>query len=82
MIETKPIRGDIEIFEVPVNELGRKLPESKGMNMIMLGAFIKKSGLVSLETMFNVLKDSFGEKNPNILKLNKSAILIGYEYLK
>jgi Pyruvate/2-oxoacid:ferredoxin oxidoreductase gamma subunit len=49
--------------------------------MIMLGAFIKKSGLVSLETMIRVLKDIFGSKNPPVFKLNKSALLLGYNYL-
>jgi Pyruvate/2-oxoacid:ferredoxin oxidoreductase gamma subunit len=48
----------------------------------MLGAFIKKSGLVTPETMIQVLKDTFGGKNPAVFKLNKSALLLGYEYLK
>jgi len=82
MIESRPIRGDLDIFEVPVNELAKKLLENKVTNMIMLGAFIKKSGLVSLETMFRVLKDTFGNRNPAIFKLNKSALLLGYHYLE
>ena len=48
----------------------------------MLGAFIKKSGLVSLETMTHVLKDNFSHRNPAIFKLNKSALVLGYDYLK
>jgi Pyruvate/2-oxoacid:ferredoxin oxidoreductase gamma subunit len=51
-------------------------------NMIMLGAFIKKSGLVSFETMIRVLKDTFGIKNPAVFKLNKSALLLGYNFLE
>ncbi len=82
MIESRPIRGDIEIFEIPVNDLVKQLPENKVSNMVMLGAFIKKSGLVSLETMNRVLKDTFGSRNPAILKLNKSALLMGFNYLE
>jgi 2-oxoglutarate ferredoxin oxidoreductase subunit gamma len=82
LIETRPIRGDLDIFEIPVNDLSKKLPESKATNIIMLGAFIKKSGLVSLETMHQVLKDTFSNRNPSILKLNKSALMLGYEYLE
>jgi 2-oxoglutarate ferredoxin oxidoreductase subunit gamma len=62
--------------------LAKKLPENKVTNMIMLGAFIKKSGLVSLETMLQVLKDTFGTRNPSILKLNKSALMLGHDYLE
>jgi 2-oxoglutarate ferredoxin oxidoreductase subunit gamma len=82
MIESKPIRGDLEIFEVPVNDLAKQLSVNKVTNMIMLGAFIKKSGLISLETMIRVLKDTFGSKNPTVFKLNKSALQLGYDYLE
>ena len=82
MIESRPIRGDLEICEIPVNELAKQLPENKVSNVIMLGAFIKKSGLVSLETMTRVLKDNFSHRNPTIFKLNKSALVLGYDYLK
>jgi Pyruvate/2-oxoacid:ferredoxin oxidoreductase gamma subunit len=50
--------------------------------MIMLGAFIKKTGLVSLETMTRALKDTFGSRNPAILRSNKAALLLGYDYLE
>jgi len=82
MIESRPIRGDLEIFEIPVNDLVKQLKANKVTNMIMLGAFIKKSALVSLETMNHVLKDTFGSRNPAILKLNKSALVLGYDYLE
>ena len=82
MIETKPIRGDLEVFEIPVNQLAKQLNEDKVANMIMLGAFIKKSGLVSLEAIFRVTKDTFASRNPEISKLNKTALSMGYQYLE
>ena len=82
MIESRPIRGDLEIYEIPVNDLAKQLPGNKVSNIIMLGAFIKKAGLVSLETMTRALKDTFGSKNPSILKSNKAALLLGYDYLE
>ena len=82
LIESRPIRGDLEIFEIPVNDLAKQLKSNRVTNMVMLGAFIKKSGVVSLETMNPVLKDTFGNRNPAILKLNKSALLLGYNYLE
>ncbi len=82
MIESRPVRGDLEVFEVPVNDLAKKLPGDKGANMIMLGAFIKKAGLVSLDTMVRALKDTFGSKNPTIFKSNRTALELGFDYLK
>jgi len=82
MIESRPIRGDLEIFEIPINDLAKKFPGNKVANMIMLGAFVKKSGLVSLDTMARVLKDTFGNRNPAVLKSNKSAMQLGYDFLE
>ncbi len=50
--------------------------------LVMLGAFIKKSGLVSFDTMAHVLKDTFANRNLTLVNLNESALLSGYDYLK
>jgi 2-oxoglutarate ferredoxin oxidoreductase subunit gamma len=82
MIESRPVRGDLEIYEIPVNDLAKQFPGNKVSNMIMLGAFIKRTGLVSLETMAQAIKETFGGKNPAVFKLNKSALQLGYDYLE
>lgn len=82
LIEDRPIRGDLIIYEIPLSDLTRQLPENRGANVVMLGAFIKKSGLVTSETMIRILKETFGSKNPAVFKLNKSALMLGYDYLE
>ena len=82
MIESRPVRGDLDIIEVPANELAKKLRDDRVTNMVMLGAFVKKSALVSLDTAARVIKDTFSNRNPGILKLNKSALQLGYDYLE
>ena len=82
MIEARPIRGDLDICAVPASDLAKQLGQDKVTNMVMLGALIKKSGLVSVETLVRVLKDTFSSRNPGIVKLNKSALMLGYDYLK
>ena len=82
MIESRPIRGDLEVYEIPVNDLAKQFPGNKVSNMIMLGAFIKKTGLVSLDTMVLAIKETFGGKNPSIIKSNKVALQLGYDYLE
>jgi len=82
MIESIPIRGDLEIFQIPINDLAKSLHEDRVANMVMLGAFIRKSAVISLETMNRAVKDAFTNKNPAILKLNRQALLLGYNYLE
>ena len=82
MIEARPIRGDLQIYEVPASDLAKQLGQDKVTNMVMLGALIKKSGMVSIETLVRVLRDTFSSRNPGIVKLNKSALMLGYDYLQ
>jgi 2-oxoglutarate ferredoxin oxidoreductase subunit gamma len=82
MIEARPVRGDLTIIEVPANDLAKKLRDDRVTNMVMLGGFIKKSALVSLDTLARAIKDTFSNRNPGVLKLNKSALQLGYDYLK
>jgi len=81
MIETRPVRGDLEVLEVPANDLAKEVGDDKVANMVMLGAFIKKSELVSMETLHQVVQENFSSRNPGIVKLNKSALLAGYNFL-
>jgi 2-oxoglutarate ferredoxin oxidoreductase subunit gamma len=82
MIESRPVRGDLEIYEIPVNDLAKQFPANRVSNMIMMGAFIKKAGLVSFDNVIRAIKETFGSKNPAVLKSNKSALLSGYNYLE
>jgi 2-oxoglutarate ferredoxin oxidoreductase subunit gamma len=81
MIETRPVRGDLEIVEIPANKLAKEIGDDKVANMVMLGAFIKKSELVSMDTLHQVVKETFSTRNPGIVKLNRSALLAGYNFL-
>ena len=82
LIKARPIRGDLQICEVPASGLAKQFGEDKVTNMVMLGAFIKKSELVSLDTLMRVVKDTFANRNPGIVKLNRSALQLGYDYLE
>jgi len=82
MIESRPIRGDIEIYQIPANDLAKQLGEDKVTNMVMLGAFIRESGLVSLDATGRVLKETFSNRSSHILRMNKDALLLGYGYLE
>ena len=74
LVDAETTRGDIEVIRVPANTIAEELGSPKAANMVMLGAFIKKSNLVSLETVIAELK--------NVLKKKKSLIGINTKSLK
>ena len=82
MINVAAARGDIEVVEVPTSELAEKLGNIKAANMVMLGAFIKASNLVSLPLMLKNLPEILGEGKAKLIKINKEALETGYNYIK
>ena len=82
MVNVAAARGDIEVLEVPTSELAEKLGNIKAANMVMLGAFIKASSLVSLPLMLKNLPEILGEGKAKLIKINKEALETGYNYIK
>jgi 2-oxoglutarate ferredoxin oxidoreductase subunit gamma len=79
IIDKKPTRDDITVYNVPVNEIALKLGNAKVANMVMLGAAIRATGVVSQETIEKVMREkAFTGKKAAMIDLNIKA----YEYYK
>lgn len=79
LIDVMPERTDIDVITIPAQSLAEELGSKKIANMILLGALVKKTGIVSMEAILNALKDH-GKKD--FYEVNKKAIEKGAEYVK
>lgn len=82
LIEAEVLRGNVEVVKVAANQVAEELGSARSANMVMLGAFVKKSGLVSMGTIEEVVKTMLGAKNARLFEVNRKALLAGYELLK
>jgi len=82
IVNTTSARGDIEILAVPTSELADKMGTIKVANMIMLGAFLKASNIVSFDFILTHLQEILGEGKAKMIKLNKEALEAGYTFVK
>ena len=71
-------RGDIELLAVPAMRMAEEMGSPRSANMIMLGAFVKKTNLVSMDTIFETLKETFKTKT-KLIATNKKALMAGYD---
>lgn len=78
LVEASTARGDIEVLGVPITELAAGLGNVKVANMIMLGAFIRISNLISLDGLLKRLPDVLGAGKARLLKINEKALQLGY----
>jgi 2-oxoglutarate ferredoxin oxidoreductase subunit gamma len=78
LIEVEIIRGDIEVIRVPAGDIAEKLGGPKSANMVMLGAFIKKSNIVSISTVIEEFKNTLKNKE-QLIAVNEKALMAGYD---
>ena len=78
LVEAELSRGDIAIVEVPANRIAEKLGSARSANMVMLGAFTKKSNLVSLSSIVEALENTL-KKKQKLMEINKKALQAGYD---
>jgi len=81
LIDSEVMRRNIEIVGLPANTIAEQLGNLRSANMVMLGAFIKKSNLVKLDTIFEGLKETFSKK-VKLIDINREALLAGYNLTK
>lgn len=78
LVEERPIRGDLELVEVPATALAEAMKNPRGANMIMLGAFVKKTELVALDSIHQALERIFAKKK-KLIQVNREALDHGFQ---
>jgi 2-oxoglutarate ferredoxin oxidoreductase subunit gamma len=78
LVELEIARGDIDIMKIPANTIAEKLDSPKSANMVMLGAFIKRTNLVALSSIIEGLKWALKGKQ-KLIAINEKALAAGYE---
>ncbi len=79
LVDQEPRRSDLKIYKVPANEMAAELGDSRVFNLIMLGAFVKATGVVQVENVKKALEEIIPEKRKKLLPLNLSAVDKGVE---
>ncbi len=74
LIDRKSSRTDIQIIEIPANDIAARLGNNQIANMILLGAFIEMTHAVSAEAVLESLKKVLPERRHHLIPLNKQAL--------
>jgi len=73
IIQQEAKRGDIKVYDVPANDMASDLGNARIANMIMLGAFIRTTNVVSSASIEKVIHETLGAKKAEMLDLNLKA---------
>ena len=63
LVDDRPTRTDIDVYEVPFNDLAMEAGNERGMNMLVAGAYAAITGNITLENINDAIEHTFtGEK--------------------
>ena len=75
-INQDPKRDDIEVYDVSANDMATDLGNARVANMIMLGAVVRATGVVSQGSIETVIRETLGAKRADMLDLNLNAFAL------
>jgi 2-oxoglutarate ferredoxin oxidoreductase subunit gamma len=73
-------RKDVEVLRVPTAELAREVGSDRVINMVMIGAFCAKTGLLTMEETFKGMEAALKGKE-RFFELNKKGIERGFSFI-
>jgi 2-oxoglutarate ferredoxin oxidoreductase subunit gamma len=79
LVQQTASREDINRIEVRANDIAEELGDIRIANMVMLGAFLKKTRVVALGSVLNALKAVLPAHRHSLLSLNELALKCGGE---
>lgn len=82
IVEIPVSRTDVDIVNLPCLDMAIELGNAKVANMVMLGAYVEKTGLVKLETIKTLVAHMFEGKKPEVLTMNVKALEAGAAFVR
>ncbi|WP_342430048.1 2-oxoacid:acceptor oxidoreductase family protein [Neobacillus sp. FSL H8-0543] len=70
-------RKDIKVIEVSATDMANDLGNARVANMILLGAFLEMTKIVSTESVIESLKKVLSEDKHHLIEINKQALMKG-----
>ena len=71
-------RKDIDLVEVPAGEMAQEIGSERVANLVLLGVFLKKTGVLPLEVVQEELKRSSSKGREGQTEMNLKALEKGY----
>ncbi|MGD0282976.1 MAG: 2-oxoacid:acceptor oxidoreductase family protein [Dissulfurispiraceae bacterium] len=74
-------RGDITALGVPASDISTTVNSTKLANMVMMGAFLSSTGILSPKSVLSALNDITPQDKKKTMHLNKQLIEKGFDLI-
>lgn len=81
LVAARSGRTDIREIALPAKDIAAGLGLARAANVVAIGALIAATGVVQFETVVDLLTLKFGQRNADVLRVNKQALRLGAEHV-
>ena len=82
LVKYEEPRKDIHVIPVPAQSIAHELGSDKVANIVILGAIVEATGIVSHDICVETIKEKLGKRKPQFLPMNLEAFEKGVEVAK
>jgi 2-oxoglutarate ferredoxin oxidoreductase subunit gamma len=82
LINNSPHRSDITLIKIKATDIAEELGSSQVANVVMLGAFIGKTGIVQSDAAYKAIEEITPEHRKNSIPLNVRALKKGIQAIE
>ena len=70
-------RKDVNVYEIPANDIALQLGNLKVANMVMLGAYLAITKVFTEEDILDIMKKKFTGSKASLIEVNRQALEAG-----
>jgi 2-oxoglutarate ferredoxin oxidoreductase subunit gamma len=82
LVKEPVLRTDVENVGVPAVEISSRIGNTKSANMVLLGAFIAKTGILNARSVAEAIDSSMPDRKKKVVEVNQKAILEGVKFIE
>ncbi|MDD2763498.1 MAG: 2-oxoacid:acceptor oxidoreductase family protein [Opitutaceae bacterium] len=80
LIPRAPVRRDVQVLAIPVNDLAQQQGSQRVANVVMLGAYLAVTPVVRKESVIAAIEDVLGPGKRHLLDINLNALAAGLAF--
>jgi len=82
LINENASRENVKVHRIPANDIADELGNAKVANMVMLGAYVELSNIVTKQSIIKSLEKVLGSPKEDLIQINEKALSRGAESVK
>jgi len=81
LISGTPARKDIDVVLVPADAIALEITQPRSANMVILGAYLQKKGVLTTDQAAACLPDVLSKRHADTIAANQEALYRGAEFV-